>query len=676
MKRLLKVFVLGICMIWGLQHASAQIQYITGPDTVCILQDIFVNSTYPTDTTKKYFYGTCSAYMERNPTGRVIVNGGLNGPTAVALQQDSGKYYMFVTSFNSPFELSRLDFGASISNTPSVVNLGNFGNLIAQRATGIDLFYEAGNWYGFIIGGIGVATNLARLDFGSSLANTPTVTALGNLGGLLVSPQSINFFKEGPNYFAYYFNGFSGNLVRLDFGYSINNVPSVNDLGNPGGLLAFPTSMTMVQQNGSYHGFVLNRLSNTLTRLDFGTSRLNVPATYNLGNLGGLLNNPRYINFIYDNNRYYGFISNEATNQMVQCKFGSNITNIPTANAMPNFAGFNGPRGITQLIREKDNIYGFVANYQTNTISQIHYDTSTNATLLKYNDEKIPVYQYTKPGLYNVYYEVYDSNGVAYNEQHQIQVLAKPKLDLTKDTMICQGDTAFLVANGVRLDSILWSPQYNLKYRYDTTSVYVYPHEDYVYNIHMEFEYGCILDTFIKVKVSKIFADAGPDRIIADGASTELGGPSTSLGVGNYYTWTPTLNLNIDNIPNPMVQPTDSITYYYFRVANNDGCKRFDTVAVRTFCGEVHLPNAFNPSSNITANRTFGIENNQLSKIEYFRVYNRYGQVVFETTNAFARWDGVFNGQAQPQDTYVWLVEGICNNGRKVKRSGNVLLVR
>jgi gliding motility-associated-like protein len=648
---------------------------VTAPDTVCIYQDVSLSTTQT--KAYDYYWGTCSAWLQRTPKGNVIASGnGLNGPTPMALRQDSGKFYLFAVNFNTNYELMRYDFGTNPGSLPTPNNLGNFGGLLPIRCTGLDIYYENGKWYGFAIGGVGIAANLARLEFGNSLANIPTIVNMGNLSGLLISPQDIHFFKENNNYYGYYFNGLSSNLVRLDFGTALDNAPTVNDLGNPGGTLAFPTALKVVEEAGSYTAFVVNRLSNTLTRLQFGTKLTNAPVANNLGNFGNIFNNPRDISIFYDDNKYFGYITNEAANTLVLLKFGNSINNLPTASQSTNFAAFNGPRGISEFVRYYDNVYGFVSNWATSTISQVWYDSSTYATMLKSYSEKPKTYQYTKPGLYNVYYKSTDSFGVVTEEQHQIQVLAKPRLDLTHDTMICQGDTLFMVANGNRLKKILWDPTYNLLYQPDTTSVYVYPDEDYTYNVNMEFDYGCILDTMVHVKVSKIKADAGPDRIVADGAKTELGGPGTSLGYQFKYLWTPLTNLTALEIPNPISIPTDSLIYYYLKVTNLDGCVRYDTVEVKTFCGEINCPNAFNPASNIIVNRTFGIANYQLNKLDYLRVFNRYGQMIFETTNPAVKWDGTFNGQPQPLGTYVWVATGICDNGRKVKRNGNVLLVR
>jgi hypothetical protein len=676
MKLKLSRFVNLFCLVLMAQSLHAQSVVTLESDTVCVNQDVFVNSSIT--NANSYYWGTCSAWLERDPIGKVVSSGnGLNGPSVLELMEDKGQYHLFTTNFNVNFELIRHDFGANLSTTPLATNLGNFGGQIPGRATGLSFMQVGANWYGFLVGGIGIGTSLARLDFGTSLNNVPTVVNLGNLAGLLISPQDLHLFTEGGNYYAYYFNGLSGNLVRLDFGTSILNVPIVVDLGNPAGALAFPTNMKIVAQNGSYHGFVVNRLSNTITRLDFGTSLLNVPAVFNLGNVGGFLDNPRDISFAYDDNLYYGYITNEASNTIVICKFGSNITNVPiSVTESTNFASFNGPRGISNLVRQKDNVYGFVANWATSTISQIHYDSSIYATTLKASTEQPGVYQYTKAGLYNIYYEIVKADGTTYTEQHRIQVLNLPTLTLHNDTTICQGDTIFMVCNASRLKNILWDPSYNLLYQNDTTSVFVHPEEDYTYNIYIEMEYGCKFDTMVNVKVSKIKADAGPDRLIADGAITTLGGAGMSKGYDMVYNWYPSTYLDDNRIENPVSRPTDSLIFYYLEVRNTFGCKRKDTVAVRTFCGAIEAPNVFDPLAISPQNRTFGIENYQLSKLDYFRVFNRYGEMVFETTDPRQRWDGYYKNIPQPLGTYIWAAKGQCTNGRNVDKTGNVLLVR
>jgi gliding motility-associated-like protein len=59
-----------------------------------------------------------------------------------------------------------------------------------------------------------------------------------------------------------------------------------------------------------------------------------------------------------------------------------------------------------------------------------------------------------------------------------------------------------------------------------------------------------------------------------------------------------------------------------------------------------------------------------------FRIYNRWGQIVFETTDPRIGWDGMFKGKAQPMDAYGYTLEAEFVDGQRLKKSGNITLVR
>jgi gliding motility-associated-like protein len=86
------------------------------------------------------------------------------------------------------------------------------------------------------------------------------------------------------------------------------------------------------------------------------------------------------------------------------------------------------------------------------------------------------------------------------------------------------------------------------------------------------------------------------------------------------------------------------------------------------------VPNAFTPNgdghNDVLRVNAFGVH------LTYFRVYNRWGQLVFATSQADAGWDGSFGGQQAAMGAYVWMAAGIDYNGRPVVVRGTVLLIR
>jgi gliding motility-associated-like protein len=65
-----------------------------------------------------------------------------------------------------------------------------------------------------------------------------------------------------------------------------------------------------------------------------------------------------------------------------------------------------------------------------------------------------------------------------------------------------------------------------------------------------------------------------------------------------------------------------------------------------------------------------------ISKLNYFRVYNRWGQLVYETTQMGAGWNGIYKGRPQDSATFVWEVAGVDYLGNTIAKKGTVVLIR
>jgi hypothetical protein len=65
-----------------------------------------------------------------------------------------------------------------------------------------------------------------------------------------------------------------------------------------------------------------------------------------------------------------------------------------------------------------------------------------------------------------------------------------------------------------------------------------------------------------------------------------------------------------------------------------------------------------------------------IKKINYFRVYNRWGQLMFSTTRLYDGWDGKAGGIAQSTGVYVWMAQGITKDDKVITKKGTVTLIR
>ena len=87
------------------------------------------------------------------------------------------------------------------------------------------------------------------------------------------------------------------------------------------------------------------------------------------------------------------------------------------------------------------------------------------------------------------------------------------------------------------------------------------------------------------------------------------------------------------------------------------------------------IPDAFSPN-NDGQNDILTIIDYDIKSLSYFRVYNRWGQILFETNDISSGWDGNYKGEPQDIGTYIYLIVGYSNDGEKVIKKGDVTLIR
>ena len=86
------------------------------------------------------------------------------------------------------------------------------------------------------------------------------------------------------------------------------------------------------------------------------------------------------------------------------------------------------------------------------------------------------------------------------------------------------------------------------------------------------------------------------------------------------------------------------------------------------------MANAFTPG--VETNPEFKVSRRGIASLKSFRIYNRWGTKVFETSDINKGWNGQFNGEPQPMDVYIYTVEAVTNKGKSFVKKGNVTLLR
>jgi gliding motility-associated-like protein len=90
---------------------------------------------------------------------------------------------------------------------------------------------------------------------------------------------------------------------------------------------------------------------------------------------------------------------------------------------------------------------------------------------------------------------------------------------------------------------------------------------------------------------------------------------------------------------------------------------------------EIYVPTAFTPN-NDGLNDYFDFTANPGIKINYFRIYNRWGQLVYTNTQNKTGWDGTYKGISQPTGIYPWILQAINAHGKTIQLNGTVVLIR
>jgi gliding motility-associated-like protein len=86
------------------------------------------------------------------------------------------------------------------------------------------------------------------------------------------------------------------------------------------------------------------------------------------------------------------------------------------------------------------------------------------------------------------------------------------------------------------------------------------------------------------------------------------------------------------------------------------------------------VPNAFTPG-RFGRNSFVNVTGFGIAKMSW-KIYNRWGQLVFETNNRKTGWDGTYKGQLQPMDVYAYTLDVEFTDGRKVRKTGDITLIR
>ena len=181
-------------------------------------------------------------------------------------------------------------------------------------------------------------------------------------------------------------------------------------------------------------------------------------------------------------------------------------------------------------------------------------------------------------------------------------------------------------------------------------------------------------DTILVTVLPKIIPFAGRDTVIVINQELQLNATG-----GSVYLWLPANNLSAANIADPVAiftEPSNGLIYKV-KIFNSAGCVDSASITIKVFATlpAVFVPTAFTPNNDGKNDLLVPIAAG-IKRIEYFSVYNRWGQLVFTTAVNGHGWDGRINGQPQATNTYIWMVKAVDFRGLAYFQKGQTTLIR
>ncbi|MEY3236140.1 MAG: hypothetical protein RI883_241 [Bacteroidota bacterium] len=277
------------------------------------------------------------------------------------------------------------------------------------------------------------------------------------------------------------------------------------------------------------------------------------------------------------------------------------------------------------------------------------------------------------------YYVMAGNNGCSTIDSVLVEFTSS-SLVLSANDSICTGETTIVTAtnlNPLITFTYAWGPSSIIVVPSVSNNVQVQPlTSQYVY-VTASASNGCIIEDSIWIAVSSISSSSviasASEILVPEGGTTTLIGQPNGLT----YQWTPVVG-----VTNPTMQSTsvtvESTTIYTLTVS--DGiCEKSDTVLVKAYsfiCGEpfIYVPNAFSPNGDHENDVLY--VRGQLIEGMVFRIFDRWGEMVFESFDRLNGWDGTFRGKALDPDVYDYYLKAICIDGEESIVKGNISLLK
>lgn len=244
------------------------------------------------------------------------------------------------------------------------------------------------------------------------------------------------------------------------------------------------------------------------------------------------------------------------------------------------------------------------------------------------------------------------------------------------DTSVCDGTFAQLHGS-ITGTSFNWSPANSLE-NSNSLSPVARPATTTTYILTVTDTLGCpkpVSSSVVVKVVPPVQTFAGNDTNIVANQPLQM----HATGAIDYNWLSPAPGMSNTRIPDPVVNLGSSYdtVLYVVRGSTPEGCFADDSVKVVVFktLPEIFVPSAFTPNADGLNDVLIPVLAGMKS-LAFFNIYNRWGQLLFTTSEVGRGWDGTFAGVQQQSGTYVFVVKSTDYSGNTIMRKGTIVLIR
>lgn len=256
-----------------------------------------------------------------------------------------------------------------------------------------------------------------------------------------------------------------------------------------------------------------------------------------------------------------------------------------------------------------------------------------------------------------------------------------PVIFAGNDTAVCQGSPVYLHGS-TNASRFRWVPENGVE-NSSSLETRAFPPVSTPYILTGHHNSGCnkpVSDTVLVTVIPRITVFAGNDTFLVMDQPLQLNG----VAGGTNYEWSPVTGISNPNILDPILLlpqelARDAGEYLRYTLTSSvaAGCSASDDIDIRLFHTKpaIFVPSGFTPNgdglNDVIRPILAGILN-----LRYFRIYNRYGNLIYETKTPGAGWDGTIKGQPQPPGTYVYDCRATDFKGDQIKVKNSFVLIR